>query len=82
MKRTESDKAAQAVVKALSRLDVHPTLVANEFMNQPYDIQRRLIETFVYYLEYYKSEYRAMPFRTYPDLIQEIEKVDLTAYDV
>jgi hypothetical protein len=84
MKRSESEKAAASVVKALGRLDVHPTLVAGEFMSQPYDIQKRLIETFVYYLERYKAEQDnpLLRFRTHPDLAQQIERVDLTDFDV
>lgn len=81
--RSPEEKAAQAVVDAVSRVDFVPHLFAGHLRAQPYNIQRRLIETFAIYFKQYRSdaENPYLEFRTDPHAARIVETIDLTGFD-
>jgi hypothetical protein len=83
MKRSPSEKPADGLVEAINRLDWNPHLFGAVLMDQPIDIQRRIIDAFVIFLKMYQRN-AANPhlrYRTDTQAAEMIESVDLTEFD-
>lgn len=81
--KSNSEKPADELVKALNRLDWNPHLFAGSLMDQPVDIQRRTVDAFLIFLLMYQRNYRNEHLRYRTDVItgEMIEAVDLTEFD-
>lgn len=81
--KSPSEKAAEQIVKALNRVDLYPTLIAGELMEQPYSIQRRVTDTFVIYLQMQRDRARnpVMEYSVDPHVARMVESIDLTDFD-
>lgn len=83
MARSESEKVADAVIHGVNRLDWNPYLFTGILMDQPVDIQRRVVDAFVIYLVTYKrnADNVHLAYRTDPYAASQIEAIDLTEWD-
>jgi hypothetical protein len=83
MKRSPSEKPADALIDATNRLDWNPYLFAGALMDQPIDIQRRIIDAFVIFLKLYQrnAENPHLRRRTDASAVEMIDSVDLTEFD-
>jgi hypothetical protein len=81
--KSPEEKAAEAVVNAVSRVDFVPNLFAGHLRAQPYNIQRRIIETFAIYFKQYRvdADCPYLEFRTDPHAARVVESIDLTGFD-
>jgi len=83
MRKHPTEKAAERLVSDVARMDFNESVFSGILMDQPYNVQRRLVETFVYYLKVYKrnADNPHLAYRTDPTAARVIETVDLTAFD-
>jgi hypothetical protein len=84
MSRTESEKAAESVLKAAGHFNFNPHLFAGRLLDEQHpEIQRRVVNGFVVYLKIYRrtSKDPYLVHLTDPVAIAEIDTVDLTDLD-
>lgn len=83
MKRSPSEKPAEGLCEAINRLDWNPHLFAGMLMDQPIDVQRRIVDAFIIYLQMYKrnAQNPHLRYRTDPSAAEAIEAIDLTEFD-
>jgi len=83
MKRSPSEKPADGLVEAINRLDWNPHLFAGLLMDQPIDIQRRIVDAFVVFLKIYKRNHDNphLRYRTDDRAAEMIDEIDLTEFD-
>jgi hypothetical protein len=83
MKRSPSEKPADALVEAINRLDWNPHLFAGLLMEQPIVVQRRIVDACIIYLQMYQrnAQNPHLSYRTDPAAAEMIEAVDLTEFD-
>lgn len=81
--KSPSEKPADELVNATNRLDWNPHLFGGRLMDQPIDIQRRIVDAFIIFLRMYQRNYRNehLRYRTDPVTGEMIESVDLTEFD-
>lgn len=81
--KSPEEKAAEAVVNAVSRVDFVPELFAGLLRAQPYNVQRRVMETFVIYFKQYRGDAvnPYLEFRTDPHAAKTVRSLDLTGFD-
>lgn len=84
MTTSPSEKAAKAVADGASRVDFNEYLFAGYLMGQPYNIQQRIVEVFVVFLQTYQRDAKSpgMQFRTNTETSNYIrDHIDLTDFD-
>ena len=81
--KNQSVKAADVLVDSINRLDWNPHLFAGNLMDQPVDVQRRIVDSFVVFIKVYKrnADNPHLRYRTDPHARAMIVEVDLTEFD-
>jgi hypothetical protein len=83
MKRSPSEKPADALIEAINRLDWNPYLFAGSLMDQHPIVQRRIVDAFVIFLKNYRQNHSVpeLQYRTDAQAAQIAESIDLTEFD-
>ena len=84
MTRTPSEKAAQGLIDAASRVDWNSMLFAGHILNQTnVNVQKHIIDGMVIYLTTYQryAENPSLSYMAHPSVAEYIEPVDLTEFD-
>ena len=83
MKRSPSEKPADALIEATNRLDWNPHIFVGTLMGQPLEIQRRIVDAFVIFLKLYQRDaaHPLLKRKTDPVAVEILESVDLTEFD-
>lgn len=83
MKKNLTDKTAERFVDSVKHSDFDSYSFSMQLMEQPYDVQERIVETFVIFLKMYKyrAGFPALAYQISPKAKATAETVDLTEFD-
>lgn len=83
MARSHSEKAADGLIQGVARRDWNPQLFVGHIMEQPKEVQKILVLTFLLFLAQYKQNAQNpyLSYRVDEEAADWIEPIDLTGFD-